>query len=198
MSPIFANGVINGAFAAAVREGANTAKNNVYDATTNKFIDENVTHYDGAGSDTPTALPEETRNALIKVGRPKSGHGAFSKTLENGDTLVLENYLGPDGESFLAWNLGDGENLIIYTTDVDSFVKTNSHHSPPSRQMESSTLGSLLSHEIGHTSFGVGSVEILTTSIFENDYRTTYGLPLVDGYDKSNPMGVCLYEKRCQ
>ena len=45
----FANGAITGAFAAALREGANTVKNTKYDATTNKFIDSNVTHYDGAG-----------------------------------------------------------------------------------------------------------------------------------------------------
>lgn len=99
--------------------------------------------------------------------------------------------------SFMTWDYEDGTNDIIYTTDVQKWIEGNIQHAIPQRQLESSKLGSLLGHEFGHTSFGGSLEEIQATSIFENDYRRTCGMPLVDGYDKSAPSGVCLYEERC-
>ncbi|MCX2781324.1 hypothetical protein [Microbulbifer thermotolerans] len=190
----FANGAAYAAFMIAIKAGVNAYR----DSVTDKFIENNVKHFDSMDTDAEeTALPEETRKALYRIGRTNSGHRAFNTVIESGNSVNLYRYMDQGFNSFMTWDYEDGANDIIYTTDVQKWIEGNIQHAIPQRQLESSTLGSLLGHEFGHTSFGGSLEEIQATSIFENDYRRTYGMPLVDGYDKSAPSGVCLYEERC-
>ena len=73
-----------------------------------------------------------------------------------------------DGNSFMVFP--DLPNEIYYTADVSSFISKNLQFTLPGRQLGSSTLGSLLSHEIGHTRIGGMLGEVRATSIFENQY----------------------------
>lgn len=78
------------------------------------------------------------------------------------------------------------DGIIYYHTDVKGHLSSPMGEGLP----QSSTLGSLLAHDVGHVIGGDDRHdEILTTRHFENSYRSHFNMPLRRSYNGKTVYG---------
>jgi len=137
------------------------------------------------GTSAKTALPKETREALVKIimspfgGPLVSEMGATSKKIDLVQTVWME-------EAFTTYG-----NEIVYTPSVGAFLYSHADNLRPDDGTNSASLDVLLFHEIGHTevghlAFGFKTIadddkyntkeETRAVKSFENPYRAYRGL----------------------
>lgn len=149
---------------------------------------------DGQLDGVPSEMPNETRSALQKILRSPLGKKLSAYMDANGGKIRLTET--PIADAFTVTS----DNEIWYTRDVAGYVqlKINEGNSLPGDGLSTSTLDSLLVHEIGHTVIGsaaIGQIPIPvynradslreeTRAIqgFENPYRKTNDMPLRCSY----------------
>ena len=94
------------------------------------------------------------------------------------------------------------DNEIIYTRNIKGYVKSLGNRRIAGDGMSSATLGSLITHEIGHTSTALRAIghnsvpvysraaqkleELRAAAVFENTYRRQFEMPLRRTYLKKN------------
>ncbi|WP_413662611.1 hypothetical protein ACG1BZ_15520 [Microbulbifer sp. CNSA002] len=121
-------------------------------------------------------MPAETRAALQSILDSPVG----DKIRTSGTRIKLALTLGVDNIFEVV------ENVIYYHTDVKGHLNVMKKYHLNGDGNSSATLGSLLSHEIGHVIGANGSSEIWTVRNFENPYRLYYDLPARRSYWKEN------------
>ena len=173
------------------------------------YID-SVKHFDLDSSDNfsvfPSKMPAALRDQLSLILQGPLG----SKLLSMRDKLMPE-FVKVD-DPYDAFLVSDGK--IYYMTNVDVWyaLKLDGGNIPDNSYLDVATIGTLISHEIGHTEVGrmalglefidsfiqlkneVGNVnfvfsrekvyeeEFRAVHLFENPYRSFIGLPLRESY----------------
>jgi hypothetical protein len=150
-----------------------------------------------------SSVTPELRSALGKIGKTSIGNIIFNNILKKKSKFkFVEVTKLTDPDMVIAFRVGFdnlGPNTIHYSSDVESWktMTLDGKAEKEGEEIMSSTLGSLIMHEIGHTQIGLDSLgymiftrdnynrvldETRAVKYFENVYRETYKLPLRKTY----------------
>ena len=122
----------------------------------------------------PSAFPSETREALKGILESPLGSEITQSVGKSGQKIKLATALNADQ----AFQVGS-DDVIYYTLDVPGYIRSISGISGDG--LDTATLGTLLSHEIGHLALPVSGLtyrqeEIFVSRYFENIFRQYKGM----------------------
>ncbi|WP_444933717.1 hypothetical protein [Microbulbifer sp. JTAC008] len=142
---------------------------------------------------TETPLPDSLRQALYAFGNLGIGQKVFSQFIK--DKTMLTFIEIPDGspnQFDKAFRTYAESNEIEYTQNIKGYLAAMREYTVPGDNFGTSTMGSLIAHEIGHTQVALRAFnlspryddqeEIRATRMFENIYRKNYKMPLRKSY----------------
>ncbi|MBW3533573.1 hypothetical protein, partial [Shewanella sp. NKUCC06_TVS] len=188
----------------AVRDNRSTN-----DELSEKFISNNVVHKTEKsvkGQYSPievnSEIPEELRSALVQIGQTKLGQKVYAQFIKEGKTVTFVEVTKETDPTYgAAFQVTAEADEILYSRDVAGYVASREIR-VAGDGLNSATLGSLISHEFGHTQTGLAAVgqspipvynlkdksreELRASSQFENAFRQHYGMPIRSSYMKEN------------
>jgi len=177
------------------------------------ILNKNIEHYDEIKTEdgikrVGTMIPSELVEALTNIEKLPLGTKIFDSVISHQTKIKFVKVSEiTDPDMVVAFRVGfedTDNNTIFYTNDIDHWKQTTLDSRPEiiGEEISSSSLGSLIFHEFGHTNLARKAVghdvtsvidwqsrkqsEINAVKYFENIYRKYYQMPLRKSYFETN------------